>query len=477
MVARLFFRQNHTLPSDQLRQQVAAPAEQTLDQRRRKRLRALRIATENQGARLAFWARSGALLAIALVFAAIAEWNAALLYTLSALLLFFVTGLLSYYLAMKGRRPTWLSMVLATVDIALLTILIVAPNPFATVSPPPAMALREAGFKYLLIIVCLGALSLSPRLAIWLGVTAAISWALGVVWVVRQPGTVIAYGPPSNYSYADQMALFFNPNFVDLVEQVTRILVILIIASIVATVVWRARQLADDYTKAERARYNLSRHFSPNVVDELASNDEPFGPIRRQEIAVIFADIIGFTAYTEDHPAEQVFELLREFHSRMEAVVFEHKGTVDNYIGDCIMATFGVPSSAPDDAARALRATRAMVAALDRWNVERKAAGQPPVDIRIGCQFGPVVLGAIGSERNLSFAAVGDTCNVASRLQNLCRELDADICVGAAVIEAAIVAGDHEGSAGFTNHGPVALRGREELVDVWYIRNAHKQEA
>jgi len=136
-----------------------------------------------------------------------------------------------------------------------------------------------------------------------------------------------------------------------------------------------------------------------------------------------------------------------------------------------------VPVSKPDDAARALRAMRGMTAALDQWNRERARAGLEAVDIRIGCQFGPVVLGAIGSERNLSFAAVGDTCNVASRMQNLCRDLDADICVGAAVIEAAIASGDHNAARGFINHGPVSVRGREALVDVWYLRNALQQAA
>jgi adenylate cyclase len=116
-----------------------------------------------------------------------------------------------------------------------------------------------------------------------------------------------------------------------------------------------------------------------------------------------------------------------------------------------------------------------MMATLKDWNRERSAAGLEPVDIRIGCQFGPVVIGAIGSERNLSFAAVGDTCNVASRLQNLCRDLDADISVGAAVIDAAIAAGDHETGRDFINHGPVSLRGREEMVDVWYVPNSARR--
>jgi adenylate cyclase len=456
---------------------MATEAELNAQKRRRKRLKALRLATENEGARLQFLARSGALAAIAVVFVAVTEWNAALDYLLGGLLLFFLTGVLNYWLARTGRRPPWVGMALATVDIVLIALLIIAPNPFAAVGPPPALGLREAGFKYLLIVMCLGALSLSPRLAIWLGLSAAACWTIGVAWVVMQPGTIIAHGALRSHSYAERLALYADPNFVDLVEQITNVVAILIITGIVATVVSRASKLADDYAKSERARGNLARHFSPNVVDELASTDEPFGPIRRQDIAVIFADIIGFTAYTEDHPAEEVFGLLREFHRRMEAVIFEHGGTVDNYIGDCIMATFGVPVSKPDDAARALRAMRGMLAALDQWNRERTGVGLEAVDIRIGCQFGPVVLGAIGSERNLSFAAVGDTCNVASRVQNLCRELDADICVGAAVIEAAIASGDHEAAKGFVNHGPVSVRGREALVDVWYLRNALQKAA
>ncbi len=354
---------------------MAVSSEQNLDQRRRRRLRALIAATESEGARLEFWARSLSLLVIGVVFAAVAEWNAAFGYTIATLLVFFLTGLLNYRLAMSGRRRPWMSVLSATFDIAFLTFLIIAPNPFAAENPPAAMHLREAGFKYLLILVCLGALSLSPRLAVWLGIAAAVSWSLGVLWVVMQPETIIALVPPQDLSSAERLSLNFNPNYVDLVEQLTHVVVILIVAGIIATVVSRARQLADDYIKAERARINLSRHFSPNVVDELATNDEPFGPIRRQDIAVLFADIVGFTAYTEDHLPEQVFQMLREFHGRMEQVVFEHRGTVDNYIGDCIMATFGVPRATPDDAARLLRAARGMITSLNAWNLQRKAAG------------------------------------------------------------------------------------------------------
>ncbi|HEX6610436.1 MAG TPA: adenylate/guanylate cyclase domain-containing protein, partial [Hyphomicrobiaceae bacterium] len=101
------------------------------------------------------------------------------------------------------------------------------------------------------------------------------------------------------------------------------------------------------------------------------------------------------------------------------------------------------------------------------WNVRRVAAGYVAIDVRIGVQYGPVVVGAVGSERSLSIAVVGDACNVASRLQVLCRELDADICFGAALIDAVRREGSADFLSGIIDHGPAALRGRDEPVHVF----------
>ena len=167
------------------------------------------------------------------------------------------------------------------------------------------------------------------------------------------------------------MALYFDPNFVDLVEQIDacrghpdhrrhrrhgRL---------------RASKLADDYTKAERARINLARHFSPNVVDELATTTSRSARSAGRTSPSCSPISSASPPTPRTIRPEQVFQMLREFHRRMEQVVFEHRGTVDNYIGDCIMATFGVPRAAPDDAARALRAARGMIASLDDWNRQR----------------------------------------------------------------------------------------------------------
>ncbi|NGN42746.1 adenylate/guanylate cyclase domain-containing protein [Mesorhizobium sp. CGMCC 1.15528] len=452
----------------------AIQAATSLSKRRRFRLSAMLARAEREGARLQYWARSAALVAIALFFLAFAKWGAALAFTLSSLGLFYIIGLINYRLVKRRLSPPWLSAVIGTLDIVLLTFLIVGRNPFGTDIIPPAMHLREGTFAYLLIFVSLGALTLSPRLALWLGLSAALSWTGAIVWVISRPGTYIASKIRSDMELVDRLHFAQDPNYVDIIAQSANVVLILIVTGILAIVVSRSRRLADDYIAAERSRINLARHFSPNVVDELASADEPFGPVRRQEVAVVFADIVGFTNYSEDHPAEEVFELLRQFHRRMEQVVFDHGGTVDNYIGDCIMATFGVPRPTETDATRAMRCAWAMMNSMNEWNARRIAAGEEPIEVGIGCQYGPVVLGAVGSERNLSIAVVGDTCNVASRLQALCRELDAGICVGASLVKAVGREDGIDALSGLVDHGLVTLRGRDEPVNVWAIPRVGK---
>lgn len=457
------------LPSPVKATTTKPPSEETLSARRRKRLNSLLARAELDGARWQFWVSTFAVLMLAVLFATISKWNAAFVYQLATFAFFVVTNLVNYILVLRGTRPLWVGFLIGTINIAFLAYIIVAPNPFAPSALPPAMGLRQSGFKYLVILVCLGGLSLSPRLATWLGITAALVWALVVGWILLQPGTIFLSGAADSLSLDERLRLYFDPHFVDVVNEATNIVVILIVGGIVASIVARTRNLADDYTRAERARANLARHFSPNMVDVLAQDDEPFGPVRRQEVAVLFADIVGFTNYSEDHQPEIVFEMLREFHRRMEQVVFEHGGTVDNYIGDCIMATFGVPTPTPSDASRALACALAMQAAVETWNASRKSVGFDPVDVRIGCQFGPVVLGAIGSERNLSVAVVGDTCNVASRLQSMCRELDARICVGTALVAHIDPAAGDDILAGLSHVGERQLRGRDAPVDVWVL--------
>ena len=221
---------------------------------------------------------------------------------------------------------------------------------------------------------------------------------------------------------------------------------------------------------AERARNNLSRYFSPNIVEMLAAQDEPLGPVRRQTIAVLFVDIVGFTRMAEEMAPEAVVDMLRQFHERMTAQIFACGGTVEKYIGDEILAVFGIPSASDTDAVNALRCADLMLTALDLWNGEREARGEPQLEIGIGLNYGPAVLGDVGSEHSMSFTVIGDTVNAASRLQGLTRMLETRLVVGDALVRAAKAAPSAPAApllARLRDRGEQVLRGRAGAVRIW----------
>ncbi len=221
---------------------------------------------------------------------------------------------------------------------------------------------------------------------------------------------------------------------------------------------------------AERARNNLSRYFSPNVVELLAAQDEPLGAVRRETVAVLFADIVGFTRMTESMPPEAVVAMLREFHARMTAQIFASGGTVDKYIGDGIVAVFGVPTASANDAANALACADRMLDALDGWNEEREPKGEARLAIGIGLNYGPAVVGDVGSEHSMSFTVIGDTVNTAARLQTLTRTLGTPLVVGGPLIEL-VKARSPEIAAKLVDQlqdqGEQSLRGRGGPVRIW----------
>ena len=224
---------------------------------------------------------------------------------------------------------------------------------------------------------------------------------------------------------------------------------------------------------AERARNNLSRYFSPNIVEMLAAQDEPLGAVRRQTVAVLFVDIVGFTRMAEAMMPEAVVTLLRQFHERMTAQIFACGGTVEKYIGDEIFAVFGVPHAGPNDAANALTCAEMMLAALHRWNEERGQQGEPPLAIGIGLNYGPAVLGDVGSEHSMSFTVIGDTVNTASRLQGLTRTLETPLVVGDALVSAVAALPTADAAAlllPLEDRGEQALRGRSGAVRIWTHR-------
>ncbi|MGZ8378956.1 MAG: adenylate/guanylate cyclase domain-containing protein [Gemmatirosa sp.] len=176
-------------------------------------------------------------------------------------------------------------------------------------------------------------------------------------------------------------------------------------------------RLAERVRREAVARENFSRYFAPPVAERIARSSEParLGGERRT-VAVLFADLRGFTRLSATLQPDELAETLSDFLSGMVDCVFRHGGTLDKFIGDCVMAQWGAPESGADDADRALSSAIDMLGTVDALNVRRVADGREPLAIGIGIAFGEVFAGNIGSDRRLEFTVIGDVVNLASRL-------------------------------------------------------------
>jgi adenylate cyclase len=171
--------------------------------------------------------------------------------------------------------------------------------------------------------------------------------------------------------------------------------------------------------REEVARANYSRFMPEYVVKQLLENPDSFRlGGANQTITVLFADIRGFTAISENENPERVVGLLNTYFSAMSEIIFEHGGTLDKYIGDGLMALFGAPTATPDDAANALNAAVAMQKRLVTLVDEFTSQGFARIAVGIGLHTGEATIGYIGSERRSEYTAIGDTVNLASRLES-----------------------------------------------------------
>ena len=219
--------------------------------------------------------------------------------------------------------------------------------------------------------------------------------------------------------------------------------------------------------EAERRKLNLARYVSPHMAEILADRDTPLGKVRRQQVAILLIDIIGFTGIAEELPPERVVALLRSFYRRMADAIFANEGSIEHFAGDSLMAVFGVPEPTSGDATNAVKTALAMQAELDRWNTKRVAAGRQAITVGISAHYGDVVLGDVGTHKSMSFTVIGDTVNATSRIQELCRSLDLPFLASGELIDQVRREPVSSPIPAFRDAGTHTLRGRQRPIRVF----------
>ena len=246
------------------------------------------------------------------------------------------------------------------------------------------------------------------------------------------------------------------------------------LANYAAVAIDRAR-LNDSIREERRIRERLVRYHSPAVVDAIVGKQrmaaEGEGHETR-EVTVLFADIVGFSSRSETMDPADVARFLTHFFSLASDAVFDFGGTLDKFIGDAVMAFFGAPLQQEDHAERAVRAALSMYQRLARWNADRAAQGLDTVQVRTAINTGLVMVGEIGSERRVEYTVLGNTVNVAARLEELVAE-PGQIVLGPKTQEAIAKA---KGIS--TEHlGDVPLRGLKGKLPVYRVKAEESSEA
>ncbi len=421
---------------------------------------------KKEGLLLAVKARFFALLVVAVLVIIInPHWP--VVYFLGILALF---GLIGWAQLRAGKSGvSRLELFWMFCDLALLTIVTIIPNPLDSTVWPPAMQYQYGNFIYFFILLAGASLAYSWRTLVALGTWTTVLWALGLFWIMWQPHTLTEINDKLIASLQSNPLLipFVDLNNPRLGLRIQEMVVFLIVTFILALNGRRTKALLLRQAETLREHTNLARYFSPTVVEELSKNDQPLKEIRSQQIAVLFVDIIGFTQMAQKMEAKQTIALLREFLGAMENEVFKHNGTLDKYLGDGLMATFGTPFPTNKDASNALACATAMISALDKINEKRIKQGKEKIRAGFGLHYGDVVLGDIGANR-MEFAVIGNTVNAAARLETLNRKLACTLTVSDALLtQVEIETAQHTIKKQFKSHPPQAIRGFEQEFKVW----------
>jgi adenylate cyclase len=300
---------------------------------------------------------------------------------------------------------------------------------------PASFYLKSPTLLYVFIFIALRALRFEARFVVAAGVAAAFGWMVLVLYV-------ITVDPGDTMITRDYVA-YMTSNSILLGAEFDKMVSILMVAAILGVALIRGRTLLVRAVAEGAAARELSRFFAPEVAQRIrgAEQEVAVGGGELREAAILNLDMRGFTRFAQSRTPDEVMGLLADYQHHMVQVIQDHGGSIDKFLGDGIMATFGVTEASESYAADALRALERALAEAADWVAAKRADGIPCPEVNGAVASGRVIFGAVGDVTRLEYTVIGDAVNLSAKLERHNKALGVRALTDDATFELALAQG------------------------------------
>jgi adenylate cyclase len=373
---------------------------------------------------------------------------------------FFIAAVVRLVLVHQGPVAGWFVAASVIVELCLLFLLIWSFH--IQYEQPPAFYLKAPTLLYVFIFITLRALRFEARYVLLAGFTAAAGWLAMVLYAV--------YVDPADDMITQDYVHYLTSNSVLIGGELDKIITILVVTAILAVAQLRARRMLVRSVVEEAAARDLSRFFAPEIAERITGAEHQIRPGHGEarDATILTIDIRGFTQFANTLPPSELIGALVEYESRMVPVIQAHGGSIDKFLGDGILATFGAAAPSDTHAADALRALEDIVEVADAWTRDREATNRRPMRIGAAVATGRVVFGAVGDETRLEYTVIGDAVNLAVKLEKHNKVGETRALAAADAFDLAVRQG-YAPSGMAERHGPVHILGVEGPIDVYIL--------
>lgn len=350
---------------------------------------------------------------------------------------FILTGLIQ--LGLNLYRPGWLwaRTALIVIDAVALAVVISIPNPLSGFDLPPQYPYRFSYFALLIVYIASVGYSYKPSIALTAGLASAAAWAVLATLVGMNPDSVGFDELGTAVVTRDTLLqVVAHPNYFSESNRFLEVMLLVLVGVLIAGLVWRSKRQVRRLLAAEQlreraveqrrfVRETFGKYVPETVATQILRDRGQLVPQKRHA-TILFADLEGFTDLSDRVSPEALIRILNEYFEAAGKIITAHGGTINQFQGDALLASFNVPITDEDHMSKAVRAGSALVAMVDESAFE----GQQ-LRVRVGINTGEVFAGAVGSGDRLSYTVLGNCVNVAARLEQLNKQAGTQILMSA----------------------------------------------